>query len=530
MLCPRNVPPQEHDMADLHYLKKRRQGWYSRVPVPRPLQALMGGKTHLERTLKTRDLTVAQRRRWQHAQDAQEQFERVRRASGGEASLSPEEIEERAWKAYEAALKEADEGEGLDEDGIDSWLSALQEDIEGSTLDEVEVAEAWAKVAALNGRSAALRGRPYQPPGHFGRRGVDRVTLKPVARRGRKIATGDALAFSEAAERYLAEIQRDPAARLTEQTVAQAQAVHRLFRDYTRDSALADVTRAMAGEFLDTVATLDPNWGRSPKTKERTLEDLLDRFGDYETGLSNRTLNRYSNSISAIYKWARKRGHYDGSNPFEGQSRKQATSRETGWLPYTDVELILLLDAMRPTVAPNKHTTNTALAWVAWIGAFSGMRINEICSLTVDDLRQEEGVWYFDVKDAKTEAGDRRVPVHSMLIRAGLLEYRGRLEGGSMWPALKPGGPDKKLSAYVVKRFGERRRVLGITRSRVTYHSLRKNAIGCLEQAGVPQNEAAEIVGHEKVGITYSVYSPEGRTMKQRQAVVEKISYPGVNV
>jgi hypothetical protein len=122
MLCPRNVPPQEHDMADLHYLKKRRQGWYSRVPVPRPLQALMGGKTHLERTLKTRDLTVAQRRRWQHAQDAQEQFERVRRASGGEASLSPEEIEERAWKAYEAALKEADEGEGLDEDGIDSCL------------------------------------------------------------------------------------------------------------------------------------------------------------------------------------------------------------------------------------------------------------------------------------------------------------------------------------------------------------------------------------------------------------------------
>ncbi len=32
------------------------------------------------------------------------------------------------------------------------------------------------------------------------------------------------------------------------------------------------------------------------------------------------------------------------------------------------------------------------------------------------------------------------------------------------------------------------------------------------------------------VGLTYRVYNPEGLTMRQRQEVVEKISYPGVDL
>ena len=66
----------------------------------------------------------------------------------------------------------------------------------------------------------------------------------------------------------------------------------------------------------------------------------------------------------------------------------------------------------------------------------------------------------------------------------------------------------------------------GWGRCRKAFHSLRKNATRCLELARVPQNEAAEIIGHEKAGITYTVYNPEGLTMKHRQQVVKKIKYP----
>jgi hypothetical protein len=64
-------------------------------------------------------------------------------------------------------------------------------------------------------------------------------------------------------------------------------------------------------------------------------------------------------------------------------------------------------------------------------------------------VRQEQGVWFFDVTAAKTEAGVRKVPVHSEIIKAGFLEYVAQLPpdvDGRVFPTLRPGGPDGKLA------------------------------------------------------------------------------------
>ena len=400
-------------MADTRYLKKRRQGWYAQVPIPRDLRDQMGSNP-IVRSLQTRDLTIAQRRRWEHVTAANDEFDRLRRAGGGD--LSPVEIEERAWEVYERTLKEAEDDE-LDDEGIGIWIDQLGDEIghddehgneiKSSELSDLEYAEAWAKVMALNGRLAALQGHLFKPPTHFGRRGIDRTTLQPVTRRRRATgAPSDALRFSDAARQYLDETQRDPDAKLTAQTVAQSEAVYRLFAYHCRDAPLSAITRAMASDFLSQVSTLSPYWGRNREAKKRTLAELLERYGGHPTGLSNRTVNRYVTSLSVVYKWARKRGYHDGDNPFEGQTLRKATSRETGWLPFKPKELVKLLAGMQPVVSPGKHTGDTALAWITWIAAYSGMRLNEICSLDVRDIGEEDGVWFFNVTNAKTAAGD----------------------------------------------------------------------------------------------------------------------------
>jgi len=510
-------------MADTSYLLRRRQTWYSRVFVPRRLHDSYGRK-EIVRSLHTRDLSVAQRRRWQHVQEAHADFERVQRDP---SALSLEEIQEQAWEVYKETLEQA-EADGMDEDAIDDALFILRDQMAEGKMDDLEEAKAWATVAALNGRAAALRGRPYQPPASFGRIGINRVTLKPITPRSRTKKAGDgALTFSEAAKQYLDELQRDPDAAVTQQTVGQYAAVYRLFADFCKDAALEDVTRAMASEFLATVATLSPTWGRSPATKKMTLGELLERHGGAKDGLSNRTLNRYAAACGAVYKWTKRRGYHDGENPFEGQSRKMSASRKTGWVPFTDAELATLLGALRPVVAPNVHTVETWMAWAVWIAAYSGLRLNEICSPTVDDLRQEDGVWFFEVKGAKTAAGDRKVPVHSVLLDLGLIEYRDRLGGGSLWPALRSGGPDGKLSWYASKRFTTCRRGLDLDRRRLSFHSLRKNVGTALERAAVPESEAVQVLGHEKLSMSYSVYSL-GLDIKGLQGVVAKIVYPRI--
>ena len=72
------------DVADTKFLQKRRDGWYVQIVVPRDLRRALGSHS-LIRSLRTRDFTVAQRRRWQYVEEAHEEFDRLRRA--GEANL-----------------------------------------------------------------------------------------------------------------------------------------------------------------------------------------------------------------------------------------------------------------------------------------------------------------------------------------------------------------------------------------------------------------------------------------------------------
>lgn len=368
------------------------------------------------------------------------------------------------------------------------------------------------------------------------------------------------MTFTAAAKAHLDELTRDQDASLTVQSAAALASVHQLFASYCGgdDILLTGITRAQASEFLAAVSTLDPTWGRSHKRSDNfTLRELLEQHGDGQGhgGLSNRTLNRYTRTLAAVWRYAEKRGHFTGANPFAGQMRRAASNRDTGYSPFTLDELRKLLGACQPVIAPEQHTVNTALDWITWIAAYSGMRLNEICSLTVEDVKGQDGVTYFNIVNAKTAAGDRRVPVHSVLIDLGLLEYwqrqqaeaavwakrqwRRRGSAGAkklaesrqaahmLWPALHEGGPDGKHSLYATKLFTKLRRELGLTREHLAFHSLRCNVATALERAGILETEAVELLGHHKLSMSYGLYSA-GLDLQGLRRVVEAIQYPDV--
>jgi integrase len=86
----------------------------------------------------------------------------------------------------------------------------------------------------------------------------------------------------------------------------------------------------------------------------------------------------------------------------------------------------------------------------------------------------------------------------------------------------------------MTKRFVEYRRRLGVVRvdeagsDRVDFHSFRRSVIGVLENARVPQTEVAQVVGHERQGITFGTYNPRGLTLGALKEIVERIGYTGV--
>jgi integrase len=279
------------------------------------------------------------------------------------------------------------------------------------------------------------------------------------------------------------------------------------------------VTRQVAVQFLDVIAQLDPLWARSPAKRASTLDQLRARSVEaHEEGLSNRTLNRYISTMTSFLAWAADRYPGVTKDVFSGQWRKPSSTRKTGWLPMTDAEVLTIID----------HTDqlphDDPMFWLPRIGAYSGMRLNEVCSLRVSDVIRRDGVTCFNITGAKTEAGDRVVPVHSKLLQAGLLAYvEGLPRDGLLFPTLTPGGPDQKLSWRISPEFTRLRRRLGIDRDRVSFHSLRKSFTTKLERAHVPPTEAAQLLGHER-GFTFTTYSG-GLRPRRLKELVELVEY-----
>jgi integrase len=567
------------------YLKKRRQGWYLNLPVPAELKDRIGSSGIISETLRTRDLKVAQTRRWERVAYYHESFKRLR----GEAALTSQDIEQIATRAFYKFLEDtadaSDRGKPLvraaptadlrnlspehaglyllEEDlqatieyGDFSWIydqfeSELKKagaavDPTGPQYREIGEALAMALLSAIDARRAVLSEEQYEKPEVFNTRLIDPRTAK--VRRGLKrpqAGDPDAPRFLEATELYIAETNRDPEHGLSPHTIYQNKAVFRLFSEYYDDPLLAAITRQDVSKFLDAIATLDRHWSRSPKTRGLSVHELLEQRQDPTgVGLTNKTVNRYVTTLAQPWKWAHKRGYVSGENPFAEQARRISSSKGGSRASFTVEELNKLFGASLFTntasaqrLRPNRHTINTVHLWVPLIALFTGMRIEEICKLTTGAVKQEGGIWYFDVRDdeagrVKNRSSVRRVPVHSELVRCGFLEYLAAVSGhpsGQLFPALNRRGPDRKFSFYYTRRFTDFRRRCGIDRPGVVFHSFRNTVATALENARVPVNEAAEVLGHAKAGMSYGVYS-QGLGLVELQEVVERIQYPGLEI
>ncbi len=210
-------------------------------------------------------------------------------------------------------------------------------------------------------------------------------------------------------------------------------------------------------------------------------------------------------------------------DPFHGVltlSRGKNGSSRAKNLPYSPAEVVKLWEtAKQRKVGRAKNAPfDTQLADLIMLGAYTGARIEELCSLKISEVAEDS----FRITDSKTEAGHREVPIHS-----ALLPVVRRLVKDSSDGYLLSGLTFNKYgdrSNAIGKRFGRLKESLGFSDA-YTFHSLRSTLITLLENAGVSENLAADIVGHEKPRITYGLYSG-GATLAVKKEALERIAYP----
>ena len=306
-------------------------------------------------------------------------------------------------------------------------------------------------------------------------------------------------------------------------TEQQKRSTFRLFGGFFNDQPIRKVRHQDAVNFFDALRLFDPHWARSPAARKLSWSELVIRHGDRDRGLSDATMNRHLQVLQELWTWSKQRGHCDGENPFDGfRTRLRAGVNVKPYVAWEDDELRQLL------CPPPKRSD---LLEVIIVGMFTGMRLDEIASLTWSQVRQSTDggaiVHYFQVEDAKTPAGNRKVPVHADL--AWLLARPRGAASDRLWPTFNEEGRGKKAGNDAGREFSRFKTDRGFVDRTKTFHSFRKNVTRIMERSGVPENDWAQIFGHER-GFTYRVYNPDGIDMRQRAAIIARISYPGIEV
>lgn len=232
------------------------------------------------------------------------------------------------------------------------------------------------------------------------------------------------------------------------------------------------------------------------------------------------TRRRKLSALSSFWEWMGSRRYIPrGVNPWKGfrLSHSDSERKTPKKRSYTVAELVRLFSG---------SPTYPALREVMVLGLYTGARIDELCSITQDDLRIEPGVAYVRIARSKTKAGARTLAVvHPLPL--GILRARHQSPAApamQLFPELKGGGYDKKLSWHVGQAFRYHRNGRGLTGA-TDFHSLRRTFITRLENLGVDQVRIARYVGHSLPTLAFAVYSG-GATEKTQRATGRAIRYP----
>ena len=157
------------------------------------------------------------------------------------------------------------------------------------------------------------------------------------------------------------------------------------------------------------------------------------------------------------------------------------------------------------------------LADLIRLAAYTGCRIEELCSLKIQNVADDR----FEILDAKSEAGWRTIPIHN-----DIKQVIARLVDTATGQYLISGLSFNKYgdrSNAIGKRFGRLKKRLGYGPDYV-FHSLRKGFATQLENAGVPHNVAARLMGHELSDMTFGGYS-DGLMFERLREAMSKVDY-----
>ena len=279
-----------------------------------------------------------------------------------------------------------------------------------------------------------------------------------------------------------------------------------LYEEFTLNPYIKDLTRAQGDGFR--------SWLQDPdrKTSSKTARDRLVWVQSL--------LNYATVELELLTK-----------NPWQGINLKYSTTQKRR--PWSEDELRILFSSdvfAKGKALKDWRAGDEAAYWLPILGLYTGARISELTQLRCCDIRSESDIPYIEITNGginqklKTAASNRKIPVHSLLIKLGFMEYVQRIQLGnydSLWPKLPM--RTNKAGGYFSNWFGEYRAKIGLI-GYPDFHCFRHTVRTKLLEADIKEQLIDMIVGHEIQGSSGAkIYSH--RRLATIRAAIEKLTY-----
>lgn len=289
-----------------------------------------------------------------------------------------------------------------------------------------------------------------------------------------------------------------------------------------------------------------PSFRKSPKHRTMTIQEIADqtdalvqakKIAEEEIGLGIGTTNRHWGFLRQLTDWFARHqtiASLDYSAFIIADDRDPRTLRDTysieegrqlfGLAPWSGSASI------NRRFAPGKTIVHDACYFVPLIAWYAGLRREEICGLELADIDQEDGIWYFNIRDntvrkLKTKTSKRLVPFADELVRLGLPDYvRAMRDAGEtlLFPELSAeSGKGTLGDAFYKLHWVKIASRLPFIERGQAMHSFRHTLTDELKANKVDQEVRADLVGHKISSETGGRYSKAARLAHLRDAVAK---------
>ena len=314
---------------------------------------------------------------------------------------------------------------------------------------------------------------------------------------------------------------------IREKTVAEIKNSVNLLIEEFGDIPIGTITQENGTLLKSHIIKLPKNRSKLPIYRDKDFHELVEM--NVKDKISDTTVNKHLTHLSSFLDWTKRHG-YSNLNPFDGIKLKRKTNQRDERDKFTDKEIKTLFSKNNYIHFTEVELKKFAYYWCPLISIFSGMRLNEICALYLDNIRGVQGNhrnkrWCFDIveepnrpdKKLKNKSSRRILPIHETLIELGFLDFVELIK--KLEPKHKrlfehlpygEGSYGRNVSKFWNQRYLPK---LGLKTNKKNFHSLRHSVADHLKQKGVEPHFINELLGHSQGDISSdrygSAYNPD---------------------